>query len=285
MRRGAAATAQDDPLSATLLIPAAPGQERAPLVLLHGFTGDAGTWAMLVAALSERPDFGRAVWAVDLVGHGRSPRPGAAAAHAIPAQAEAVAATLAARGVDRAVWLGYSMGGRVALTRAAQAPQSVAGLILVGASPGIADAQARAARAAADERLAAAIEQDGLAAFVDRWAVMPIFASQARLGPRHAARMRRQRLRNDPVALATSLRHAGQGVMPPLLDALPGLRVPTLLVAGAMDEKYRALARDMADALPDGEVALVAEAGHAVQLEAPAALAGLVATWLARRAP
>jgi 2-succinyl-6-hydroxy-2,4-cyclohexadiene-1-carboxylate synthase len=196
-----------------------------------------------------------------------------------------VAATLAERGVERAVWLGYSMGGRVALTRAAQAPQSVAGLILVGASPGIVEPRARATRAAADERLAAAIEQDGLAAFVDRWADLPIFASQARLGPQHAARMRRQRLCNDPDALAASLRHAGQGVMPPLFDALPGLRLPTLLVAGAMDEKYRALASDMADSLPDGEVSLVAGAGHAVQLEDPAALAGLVATWLARRAP
>jgi 2-succinyl-6-hydroxy-2,4-cyclohexadiene-1-carboxylate synthase len=287
VRAASASTAQQPrlgPLAAHRLLDATPaGAAQAPLVLLHGFTGAADTWAPFVAALAARADFGRAVWAVDLVGHGRSPRPGTPSEHAIPRQAEDVAATLAALGLRRSVWLGYSMGGRVALTCAAQAPGEPQALVLVGASPGIADPVARAARAAADERLARAIEEDGLAAFVDRWAALPIFATQARLGDGHAATMRQQRLRNDPAALAASLRFAGQGVMPPLADELPGIAVPVLLVAGALDAKYRALAETMADVLPDGQVAIVPDAGHAVQLEEPAALAALVAVWLARR--
>lgn len=252
---------------------------RRPIVLLHGFTGDTSTMVRLAEALAEDGP-ARAIWAVDLVGHGRSPAPDDPAAWSVPAQARAVAAALASRGVERAVWLGYSMGGRVALAAAVHVPERVEALVLVGATPGLADERERAARRAADEALAADVERGGIEAFVERWMALPLFATQARLGEAHRARMRAQRLANRPEALAASLRGAGTGAMEPLWDALPALAMPVLLVAGALDARYRALADAMAAVLPRAERAVVAGSGHAVPIEAPAALAARVARFL-----
>ena len=105
--------------------------------------------------------------------------------------------------------VGYSMGGRVALSLAVAHPDRVASLLLVGASPGLAEAEERAARIKADEALARQIEQDGLERFVDYWMALPLFASQSVLGEDALARARTQRLRSDPAGLANSLRGMG----------------------------------------------------------------------------
>jgi len=266
------------PLHAVRLADGPPA--RRPVVLLHGFTGDASTVVRLAEALAETGP-ARAVWAVDLVGHGASPAPPDPAAWTVPAQAASAAAALAARGVTRAVWLGYSMGGRIALALACARPAAVDALVVVGASAGLADPAAREARRAADEALAHDIVRHGVAAFVERWMAQPLFASQARLGPAHAARMRAQRAANDGAALAACLRHAGTGAMAPLWDALPRVAAPVLVVAGAEDAKFRAEGDAVAAALPRATRLDVPRAGHAVPLEAPAALATAVARFLA----
>jgi 2-succinyl-6-hydroxy-2,4-cyclohexadiene-1-carboxylate synthase len=255
------------PLHLALLASGRPGT--TPLVLLHGFTGDATTWADLLPHL----DAGRTVWAVDLVGHGRSPAPEGLAEYTMAAVVASVAAAVRGAGVERAHWLGYSMGGRVALHLALAEPGLVASLALVGASPGIPDPVARAARVAEDEALAAFIEQEGLAAFVDRWSGHPLFATQAALGPEHLARMRAQRLRNRPEALARVLRGMGTGAMGPVVDRLSEIRAPVLIVAGALDDKFTRLAQLLAGRLQASDLWIAPNVGHAVQVEAPAALA------------
>jgi pimeloyl-ACP methyl ester carboxylesterase len=64
--------------------------------------------------------------------------------------------------------------------------------------------------------------------------------------------------------------------MDPLWDALPSLALPVTLAVGERDEKFRAIAERMADRLPNAEVAVVTDAGHAAQLEQPAAVAELL---------
>lgn len=248
----------------------------APLVLLHGFTGDATTWGELVAGLADDRD----VWAVDLLGHGRSPAPSAPEAYASTVQVDLLDAALSRTGHDRAHWLGYSMGGRLALCLAVARPARVGSLVLVGASPGIADPSARSERRCADEALAASIEADGLEAFVDRWMALPLFATQDRLGPQYLARARAQRLGNRPEALAASLRGFGTGAMPSLWHRLPALAMPVLAVAGALDPKFADLAGRTAARIPGGRALLVPEAGHAVPAEAPGALAAAVTAFL-----
>ena len=241
------------------------------VVVLHGFTGDGDTMASIVDRLPGR------VEAPDLPGHGRGPHPTDPDRYSVDAMARSVVGDRR----DPVHLVGYSMGGRVALTAACRFPDKVRSLSLIGASAGIVDPVERAARAAADDALADTIEGD-LAAFVDRWMANPLFATQRRLGPSFLASARAQRLRNDPVALAASLRANSTGRMHALHDALPSCRVPTAVIAGADDPKFVAIAHDLVARLPDATVHVVERAGHAVHLEQPEAVVDAIVATIIR---
>lgn len=165
---------------------------------------------------------------------------------------------------------GYSMGGRLALFFALSYPERVRTLCLVSASPGIAPPVERAERRDSDNALADRIERDGTAAFVDYWESLPMWESQQRnLSVGQRRQLRAQRLRNRPDGLANSLRGMGTGAQPVLLDELPSLDVPTLLIVGAEDGKFVAANRQMAQRIPDVQEVVFPGAGHAVQLERP----------------
>ena len=203
--------------------------------------------------------------APDLPGHGQ--------AAARPASFPACAAYVRALGGERFALAGYSMGGRIALHAAVALGDRVDRLVLVGASPGIADPAERAARRAADDALADRVEAIGVEAFAREWAALPLWEGQPE---RVAAAAHADRLRNTPEGLAAALRGLGTGVMEPLWDALPSLTVPVTLAVGERDEKFRAIAERMAAALPRAELVTIAGAGHAAQLEQPEAVAGLL---------
>jgi pimeloyl-ACP methyl ester carboxylesterase len=102
---------------------------------------------------------------------------------------------------------------------------------------------------------------------------LPLFATQARLGEAALATARRERNRCRAAGLAGSLRGMGTGAMAPLHGSLSGLKLPVLLVVGEEDEKFRAIARELADVLPDARIAILPAAGHAAHLENPVAFA------------
>jgi 2-succinyl-6-hydroxy-2,4-cyclohexadiene-1-carboxylate synthase len=243
-----------------------PGTPEARVVLVHGFTQTLAAWEPVAARLGAR----WRVLRVDLPGHG-----GSAAVRAGFAEA---AGLLGACG-GRAAYVGYSLGGRLCLRLALDRPDLVRALVLLGASPGIADPAARAERVAADEALAAGIERDGVAGFLDRWLGGPLFAT---LPPERAGRA--ERLANTPAGLAAALRRLGVGSQEPLWQRLAGLRCPTLLLAGALDARFAAVAEQMAEAIGGrARVALVPGAGHAAQLERPAEVAALLEGFLAEQ--
>jgi 2-succinyl-6-hydroxy-2,4-cyclohexadiene-1-carboxylate synthase len=237
------------------------------VVLVHGFTQTARSWDDLIPELSH--DF--EVVAVDAPGHGR--------ASDVHADLVDGAARLAAAG-GRATYVGYSMGGRLCLHAALDFPDAVHGLVLISATGGIDDVGEREARRAADEALADRIESIGVAAFVDEWLAQPLFAS---LPP--AAQGRAERLHNTAAGLASSLRLAGTGTQAPLWDRLTDLRIPTLVVAGALDGKFVALGERLAATIPGADLAVVDGAGHTVHLERPDAFLALVLPWLAAHDP
>jgi 2-succinyl-6-hydroxy-2,4-cyclohexadiene-1-carboxylate synthase len=172
----------------------------------------------------------------------------------------------------RGTYVGYSAGGRLCLQLALDRPELVDRLILVSASPGIADATERAARRDADDELAREIERDGVDAFLDRWLAQPLFATL----PRDATGLdTRER---DPSVLTHALRVLGQGAQEPLWDRLSGLQMPVTLVVGSLDEKYTAIARDVAQRLTAARVHVIGGAGHALHLEQPEALADVLAS-------
>jgi 2-succinyl-6-hydroxy-2,4-cyclohexadiene-1-carboxylate synthase len=245
--------------------------EGRPLLALHGFTGGASTWRALAEAL---PDV--RVVAVDLIGQGESDAPGDERRYAMEHAATDIVAVLDALEIERAALLGYSMGGRVALQAALAAPERFEALLLESASPGIADAGERAARVAADRALAERIERDGVAAFVDEWEAIPLFATQRALAADVRARLREQRLRNSARGLANSLRGMGAGAQAALHARLRELPMPVQLIAGALDTKYVAIAHEMATSIGRARVRVVEGAGHAVHLEQPEAFARAV---------
>src|SRR5215210_1602475 len=209
----------------------------ADLLLLHGFTQTGASWDGVRRALGGRyralaPDLGAGPWEAEL-DRLEALAPGA---HAL------------------------------ALRR----PERVRALVLVSASPGLADAGERAARRAADAALADRIEAIGVEAFAREWAAQPLFA-----GPTAAvaALAQEDRLRRSAQDHAAQLRGLGTGEMPALEDRLGELAMPVTLVVGERDAKYRAIAGEMAGRMPGARVVVVPGVGHAVPLEDPAAVA------------
>jgi 2-succinyl-6-hydroxy-2,4-cyclohexadiene-1-carboxylate synthase len=180
---------------------------------------------------------------------------------------------LAALAPDRFTLAGYSMGGRIALHAAVAFPARIERLVLIGASPGLADAAERAARRVDDDALADEIDSLDIEAFARRWAQTPVLAGQP---PAVADLVHADRLRNPPAGLARALRGLGTGVLPSLWDRLASIAVPVVVVVGERDAKFRGIAGEMAGALPDARVVVVPSAGHAVHLEAPDAVAAAI---------
>ena len=215
----------------------------------------------MIAALGGR----RRALAPDLPGHGL-------AAYR-PASFAACTGYVRALGGERFALAGYSMGGRIALHAAFGLADRLDRLVLIGASPGIAEDVERAARRGADEALAERIAAIGVEAFAREWAELPLWEGQPE---RVRAAAHADRLRNTPEGLAAAVRGLGTGVMDPLWDRLPSLTIPVTLAVGERDEKFRAIAERMAALLPRAEIAVVEGAGHAAQLEQPAAVAALL---------
>ena len=257
-----------DALKGHALNVTARGEGPETLLALHGFTGNASQWDFLSRAL--RSEY--RVIAVDLPGHGGSDAPDDPARYDFDHTIKALVELLGRLEISKVHWLGYSLGGRIALGAAVTLPQHTLSLTTIGASPGLASDEERTARRASDEKLAEKLETEGLAAFVDYWEALPLWQSQARLSPTARKKLHSQRLANDPKGLANSLRGIGGGSQPDFRQKLAHLRAPALFIAGAEDEKYAALAREMEDLTPPGRAALVPESGHAVHLEQPARL-------------
>lgn len=251
------------------------------LVALHGFTGSAAAWGEHLDAFANA---GLRVIALDMLGHGQSDAPGNPERYGIEHCKEDILAALQELGVKQgeATLLGYSMGGRIALYTAFSG--FFRALILESASPGLADPRERASRRASDTRLAERIEREGIAAFVDYWEQLPLFASQHALPLEQRMALRTQRLANNGRGLANSLRGVGTGAQPALHAWLPQLNVPTLLIAGELDNKFCASAREMASVLPRAQLRIVANVGHTVHLESPRAFDALVIDFVTSQA-
>jgi 2-succinyl-6-hydroxy-2,4-cyclohexadiene-1-carboxylate synthase len=182
--------------------------------------------------------------------------------------------------VAEGTYVGYSQGGRLCLQLALDRPEVVHRLVLVSASPGIADAAERAARVEADERLAQEIERDGVDAFLERWLALPLFATL----PRERSGIDDRKAHNTVEHLTHQLRVLGQGVQPSNWERLGELRMPVLLIAGELDTKYVGIAQRMAERIADARVEIVPGAGHACHLEQPEHVAQLLASFEADHA-
>jgi len=250
--------------------------EGESLLLIHGFTGSVSSWGEdLLSGLSQAYK----VVAVDLLGHGESDASTDPTRYRVEELLKDLDEVFDDLSVDRARWLGYSMGGRLALAGAVLRPSRVSGLVLESASPGLAEEGERRGRRRADEALAEGILRGGMEAFVDQWMGLPLFATQGKLPPQVRSDTRERKLKNRPEALAACLRGMGTGAQPSFWEALPDINLPTLLLAGEEDQKFTQVARKMAEEIPRAELRLMPRAGHAIHLENPFAWLAAVLTF------
>jgi 2-succinyl-6-hydroxy-2,4-cyclohexadiene-1-carboxylate synthase len=239
--------------------------EGPALVMVHGFTQTRRCWGPEAAALAADHEVIR----VDAPGHGRSAD--------IVADLRTGGRLIADQGGE-ATYLGYSMGARFCLHIAFTNPELVRGLVLLSGTAGIEDDAERSARRQQDRRTAARLEHEGLEAFLDDWLAQPLFAHL----PAERA-FRAERMENTVAGLMSSLEHAGTGSQAPSWHELARLEMPVLVLAGAEDAKFAALAERMAATIGgNATLAVIEGAGHTAHLEQPDRFLAAVQPWLAR---
>lgn len=228
----------------------------AAVVFLHSFPLDRSMWTGQLIAIGAA---GCRAVLVDLPGFGESPVLGAAPS--LDAYAHAVLATLDALSIRRAVFVGLSLGGYVALTIASIAPSRVAGLVLADT------------RAAADEPATRAGRIVNLALVRDR-GVEALFAKMlpglvsAQCPEAVRDRARRVASAQSPEGVTFAL--LAMRDRPDRTAMLATITAPTLVLVGERDgistpDEMRA----MAAVIPGARFELVLDAGHLSSLEQP----------------
>jgi len=210
------------------------------ILLTHGFGASSRMFSGNVDALAK--DNTVLTW--DLRGHGASDYPADPEAYSAPLTLEDMAGVLDAAGVDHAVLLGHSLGGYLSLEFRLRFPERAAGLVLVGTGPGFRNDEARAGWNRFAEKTAERLAERGLDAL----------AKSDELSPGE---------HRDALGLV----HAARGILPQrdasVIDSLPSVPVPTLVVVGADDKTFLAGSQYVAAKVPDAELEVVEGARHA----------------------
>ncbi|MDG2169821.1 MAG: 2-succinyl-6-hydroxy-2,4-cyclohexadiene-1-carboxylate synthase [Opitutales bacterium] len=241
------------------------GKQSLPKVIcLHGFLGCGKDFKIVRDNYAGHPT----IIAPDFPDYSQSPTCGYSWESCI----QALDKLIVAESKDAAcILLGYSMGGRIALQYALQHADNLAGLVLVGATPGIADEKERAARKEKDIAQANMLREQSLDDFLKHWFKQDIIRAQSQISEPYQSDMRRTRESNNSIALAQSLSFLGTGSMPSAWEHLANLHQPTLLVTGDGDEKFKTIAGNMETQLPNAQHATIKDAGHACCFEKPLA--------------
>jgi 3-oxoadipate enol-lactonase len=223
-----------------------------PLVLLHGYPFDHTIWQAVIPTMAEKAR----VIVPDLRGHGRTDAP--EGIYTMRQVADDVAALLDALKISRAVVVGHSMGGYVALAFAQAYPHCLLGLGMVASQAAADSPERRAGRLlTADEVL--------LKGMGDIAESMPSkLTTHAALLPA----LRNYILATRPMGAAGILK--GMAVRPDMTAFLADIAVPAVVIAGGSDSLIPLeKAVEMARKLPNGRLVTLPEAGHMLMLEFP----------------
>ncbi|MET0337775.1 MAG: alpha/beta hydrolase [Caulobacter sp.] len=249
-----------------------------PAVLLgHGYLWDWSLWEPQIPVLAR----GRRLLIPDMWGHGRSgPLP--PDTRSLVDIADHMLGVLDARGIDRCVVVGLSLGGMWGAHLAAMAPDRVAGLVMLNSYLGAESPPKRAALGAMLDRVEAAGRFDDEIARL----LIPLFFAPG-AGQAHPELVERLRQTLDGYTadtLRASIAPLGRLIIdrPDDLETLTRISAPTLIIGGAQDLARPAEeSRIMADIM-DAELAVIGDCGHTAALERPAAVSTLVEGFLDR---
>jgi len=231
-----------------------------PVLFLHGFTGSKQTWKPFIQKWKKQFQ----VIVLDLPGHGLTE---SETNLSMEQCCHDLSELLSRLKIDSINIVGYSMGGRTALSFAMYYPKKIKSLVLESASPGLEDNDEKKARVRSDEKLAKKIIQEGIKSFIDFWQDIPLFASQKNLPESIRKNIYAERISQSPTGLAQSLRGMGTGNQSSWWDSLVHLTCPVLLIVGALDEKFVTINKLIQSKVMHAKLEVVLNAGHAVHIE------------------
>ena len=215
------------------------------LVLVHGAGGSRLHWP---AELRRLP--GATVYTLDLPGHGRSEGDGY---DVINDYANVVATFLQTAGIERAIFVGHSMGGAIAQTLALDLADRVAGLVLVATGARL--------------RVASAILEGIHSDFERSVELITRFAWSPDAPPTLTQLGRQSLLETNPDVLLGDFMACNRF---DVMERLGEIEIPTLIIVGSADQltpvKY---ARFLVEHIPDARLVVIEDAGHMVMLELP----------------
>ena len=244
------------------------------ITALHGFTGGPLDFAPLIRSLRYEFKTPR------LFGHGPVAFNGS---NSISDELNAFWRRLDGWISEADVLLGYSMGARLAIHRMlSQNVRPKKALIFVSGSAGLGGESERNKRYLQDCDRASQIMRQGVSKFLSAWQNTPLIRTQQVVTGTQSEEMMTERRLHTPAGLAHAVRCLSPGILPEYWSTLSRLDIPTLLVVGETDSKYRLLATRMSKSLPKAEELIIASAGHAPHIEAPAMTAQGINSFISR---
>ena len=221
-----------------------------PVLLSHGYSATRRMWDGQHRAFT---DYKIISWTMR--GHGQTESPGDASKYSADLTVADMKALLQHLGVERAVIGGLSLGGYASLDFYDAHPEMVRALVICDSGPGYRNAEARTAWNQRARERAAELESRGLDAL--------------------SGRSREMREAMGEHRSAQGLAHAARGMLAQegsrVIDALPSIQVPTLIIVGDQDQPFLAPCEYMAKKIPGARLEVIAGAGHSSNLDQPEA--------------
>ena len=220
-----------------------------PLLLTHGYSSTSAMWQGQIAALSKNHKL--VLW--DMRGHGQSDYPDDPKAYSEALTVADMAALLDEVGATSAIVGGLSLGGYMSLAFYRAHPQRVRALLIIDTGPGFNKDDARETWNRRANETADRFEREGLAV------LKPLSRERSSVSHRDAA----------------GLARAARGMLTQrdarVIELLPEIKVPSLVVVGADDAPFLAASDYMAAKIPGARKLVIPAAGHAVNIDQPQA--------------
>jgi pimeloyl-ACP methyl ester carboxylesterase len=221
-----------------------------PVILFtHGFSATAQMWKGQIEPLSKSHTF--VIW--DMRGHGQSDYPAEQSAYSEEATVADMAAILDAVGAKKAIVGGLSLGGYMSLAFHRVHPERVEALLIIDTGPGFRKDEAREAWNSRAQETGERYDKDGLAALASGTAERASAVHRSAEGLARAAR--------------GMLAQRNSGV----IESLPSIKVPSIVIVGANDTPFLAASDYMAAKIPGARKVVIPNAGHASNIDQPTA--------------
>ena len=240
------------------------GSSKNPAILfLHGFLGAGSDWDNIADFFSN--DFFCIL--PDLPGHGKSDIGYQLQNYSFQSTAEQLISMLDEYQIRTAIFIGYSMGARLALYTYFHHSIRLKAMVLEGVNPGFRTSLEITERLKWENQICERL-QDGMEPFLDYWTHLPLFHSLHEY-PEKLNALKLKRLQNRSDRLILSMKAAGLSQQTNFWPRLKQINVPLMLVAGEKDEKFLTITKEFVKEYPRAELTIIPKSGHNTHWENP----------------